>query len=204
MWWTYTDVYYDFPFCMTYCIFDAAWWPLFKILNRPFLSIYCFRYLVAGGLVERVSRHSRSLVESEVFQEQENNEAPLMVASFELLSRVCCHLNRISGLHISIQQDNQSQGASDQSTNCNNASVELQTSARNHLLGSLANTEGAGAVGVLYAALVLPGHNNQQKSSSPTPNQTSISTAYRNIAFQALNLMKNFAEMDLPKLQVSL
>lgn len=148
-------------------------------------------YLVAGGLVERVSRHSRSLVENDVLQDQDN-EVPLMVASFELLSKVCCHLNRIS----LVQDHVQGVGASESvSTNAGE-----QTSARNHLLGSLAATEGAGAVGVLYAALVLPGCN-PQKSSSPTPNQTVLSTASRNIAFQGLNLLKNFAEMDLPKLQ---
>ncbi|XP_046428516.1 S phase cyclin A-associated protein in the endoplasmic reticulum-like [Neodiprion fabricii] len=143
-------------------------------------------YLVAGGLVERVSRQSRSLIETDAFQDQDY-EAPLMVASFELLSRVCYHLSRCSG------QEHNAQGAE-------GGGPGEQTSARNHLLGSLAATEGAGAVGVLYAALVLPGHS-LQKSSSPTPNQTTLSTPARNLALRALTLLRHFAEMDLAKMQ---
>lgn len=141
--------------------------------------------------MERVSRHSRSLVETDVLHDQDF-EAPLIVASFELLSRICYHLNRNS------VQDNHHHASSAD----NSSTVGEQTSARNHFLASLAATEGAGTVGALYAALVLPGHS-PQKSSSPTPNQAALSNASRTLGLEALTLLRNFAEMDLQKFQVS-
>ncbi|XP_048514345.1 S phase cyclin A-associated protein in the endoplasmic reticulum isoform X2 [Athalia rosae] len=152
-------------------------------------------YLVAGGLVDRVSRHSRTLVEYEVLHDQDY-EAPLMVASFDLLSRFCYHLNKCGQDH----QQPHAQGAA--SDPANQSSCEFQTSARNHLIAGLATSEGAGTVGAMYAALVLPGHTSQ-KSSSPVPSysQNSMSAASKNLALRALNLLRNFAEIDTAKLQ---
>ncbi|KAF7415012.1 hypothetical protein HZH68_003501 [Vespula germanica] len=135
-------------------------------------------YLIAGGLVEKVSLHSRALIEADFFLDQEH-ESPLLLASFDLLTRICYHLKR------SITPDNP-----------NN---EQTTSTETHLISSLFTTEAAGAIGALYAAVALNTFN--QKGSSPTPNQTMPSVATRMLIIRGLRLLKAFAELDLQRFQ---
>ncbi|RLU20219.1 hypothetical protein DMN91_006826 [Ooceraea biroi] len=142
-------------------------------------------YLVAGGLVDRVSRHSRALIETDFFLDQEH-ESPLLVSSFDLLARICGHLKR------SADQDNVSVHGEGGSNN-----VE-QTSNESHLLSTLSATEASGAIGALYAAVALTPQN--QKGTSPTPNHT-FTTPVRTLASRGLKLLKSIAELDLRTLQ---
>ncbi|KAK2582141.1 hypothetical protein KPH14_004504 [Odynerus spinipes] len=148
-------------------------------------------YLVAGGLIDRISLHSRALIESDFFLDQEH-ESPLLLASFDLLSRICYHLKRSSS------QDNASVHNNNNNNNNNNESNE-QTSTESHLLSSLVSTEAAGAIGALYAAVALNPQN--QKGSSPTPNQTTPSVSTRTLIVRGLRLLKAFAELDLQRFQ---
>ncbi|XP_012285568.1 S phase cyclin A-associated protein in the endoplasmic reticulum [Orussus abietinus] len=139
-------------------------------------------YLVIGGLLERVSRHGRALVETDFFLEQER-ESSLLTASFDLLARLCCHLKRCNLENVNHSENN----------------IAEQTTASSHLLNGLATSESAGAVGALYAALALTSQN--QKGSSPTPNQAGPSASGRVLAMRGLKLLRLFAEMDLEKFQ---
>ncbi|XP_025994174.1 S phase cyclin A-associated protein in the endoplasmic reticulum isoform X2 [Solenopsis invicta] len=141
-------------------------------------------YLVAGGLVDRVSRHSWALIETDFFLDQEH-ESPLLVASYDLLARICSHLRR------SVDQDAVSvHGES-------GSSVE-HTSNESHLLSTLSTTEASSAISVLYAAVAYTPQN--QKSTSPTPSQT-FTIAVRTLATYGLKLLKSIAELDLRTLQ---
>lgn len=152
------------------------------------LTLLCFRYLVAGGLVDRVSRHSRALIETDFFLDQEH-ESPMLVSSYDLLARICSHLRR------SVDQDTVSVHGEGGGSG---GGVE-QTSNESHLLSTLSTTEASSAIGVLYAAVAYTPQN--QKSASPTPNQT-FTTAVRILASRGLKLLKSIAELDLRTLQV--
>lgn len=146
----------------------------------------CFRYLVAGGLVDRVSRHSQALIETDFLLDQER-ESPLLVSSYDLLARLCRHLRRSAD-----RQDNAGGGGG-------GGGEEQTSSSESHLLSSLSATEASGAIGALYAAVALTPQN--QKGSSPTPGQT-LATPARNLASRGLKLLRSIAELDLRTLQV--
>ncbi|XP_054009571.1 S phase cyclin A-associated protein in the endoplasmic reticulum isoform X2 [Hylaeus anthracinus] len=141
-------------------------------------------YLVAGGLVDRVSRHSRALIEAEFFVDQDH-ESPLLISSYDLLFRICSHLKK---------PPDQESG----SVHENNNSVE-QTIVESHLLATLSSTEAAGAIGALYAAVALTPQN--QKGSSPTPNQTTMPQSTRVLIVKCLRLLKSIAGLNLLRLQ---
>lgn len=135
--------------------------------------------------MDRVSRHSQALIETDFFLDQEH-ESPLLVSSYDLLARICIHLRR------SVDQDTvnvHGEGSS---------GVE-QTSNESHLLSTLSTTEASSAIGALYAAVAYTPQN--QKGASPTPNQT-FTTAVRILASRGLKLLKSIAELDLRTLQV--
>lgn len=135
--------------------------------------------------MDRVSRHSRALIETDFFLDQEH-ESPLLVSSYDLLARICGHLRR------SVDQDTvnvHGEGGN---------SVE-QTSNESHLLSTLSTTEALGSIGALYTAVAYTPQN--QKGASPTPNQT-FTTAVRILASRGLKLLKSIAELDLRTLQV--
>ncbi|XP_012166354.2 S phase cyclin A-associated protein in the endoplasmic reticulum [Bombus terrestris] len=141
-------------------------------------------YLVAGGLVDRVFRHSRALIETDFFVDQDH-ESPVLSSSYDLLYRICCHLKK------STDQDvgNIHEG---------NNNVE-QTNVESHLLSTLASAEAAGAIGALYAAVALTPQN--QKGSSPTPNQITVSQPMRILIVRSLRLLKSIAGLNIQKLQ---
>ncbi|XP_017765346.1 PREDICTED: S phase cyclin A-associated protein in the endoplasmic reticulum [Eufriesea mexicana] len=140
-------------------------------------------YLVAGGLVDRVFRHSRALIETDIIVDLDY-ESPVLLSSYDLLYRVCCHLKKSSNQEII--------GTIHESNN----NVE-QTSVESHLLSTLSSTEAAGAIGALYAAVALKPQN--QKGSSPTPVQTSTFT--RILIVRSLRLFKSIAGLNIQKLQ---
>ncbi|XP_031834015.1 short spindle 3 isoform X2 [Nomia melanderi] len=144
-------------------------------------------YLVAGGLVDRVSRHSRALVETDFFVDQDH-DSPLLISAYDLLCRVCCHLKKTTDQEISSITEN----------NNNNNNVE-QTSVESHLLSTLSSTGAAGAIGALYAAVALVPQN--QKGSSPTPNQITMTQSTRVLVVRCLRLLKAIAELNLQRLQ---
>lgn len=135
--------------------------------------------------MDRVSRHSRALIETDFFLDQEH-ESLLLVSSFDLLARICGHLKR------SVDQDNVS-------VHGEGNNVE-QTSNESHLLSTLSATEASGAIGALYAAVAFTPQN--QKGASPTPNHT-FTSAVRTLAGCGLKLFKSIAALDLRTLQVS-
>ncbi|XP_051173841.1 S phase cyclin A-associated protein in the endoplasmic reticulum [Leptopilina boulardi] len=141
-------------------------------------------YLVMGGLVDRVSRHSRALIETDFFLDQER-DSTLLLASYDLMSRICCHLKRV------FKQDEITHSGE------NNSSE--QSAAENHLISCLVSTEAAGVIGSLYAAIALTSQN--QKGSSPTPNQIGPLPPTKALASQGLKLLRSIAELDLTKLQ---
>ena len=142
-----------------------------------------------GGLVDRVSRHSRALIETDFFLDQDR-DSPLLLASYDLLSRICCHLKRVG-----TNQD----AAFHHGENSNTGSE--QTAAEAHLVTCLSSTEAAGALGVIYAAVALTSQNH--KGSSPTPNQTGPSASAKILASKGLRLLRSIAELDLDKIQVN-
>ncbi|XP_012341119.1 S phase cyclin A-associated protein in the endoplasmic reticulum isoform X3 [Apis florea] len=141
-------------------------------------------YLVAGGLIDRVSCHSRALIETDFFVEQDH-ESPVLLSSYDLLFRVCCHLKKSTDQEAGI-------------INESNNNVE-QTNIESHLLSTLSSTEAAGAIGALYAAVALTPQN--QKGSSPTPNQTTVSQSTRILIVRSLRLLKSIAGLNIQKLQ---
>lgn len=143
-----------------------------------------FRYLVAGGLIDRVFCHSRALIETDFFVEQDH-ESLVLLSSYDLLFRICCHLKK------STDQDT---GIINESNN----NVE-QTNVESHLLSTLSSTEAAGAIGALYAVALTP---QNQKGSSPTPNQTMVSQSTRILIVRSLRLLKSIAGLNIQKLQV--
>lgn len=152
---------------------------------------------MTSGLIERVGRHSRAMIESDYLLDQER-EFPLLVASYDLLSRICTHLKlRASSPSNNNQSLDGSSVASGETSESNNP-VE-PSSAQAHLLSLLSTTEAAGVVGALYVVTALA--NQKNGSSSPTPSGPSI--AAKNLVCRGLKLLRNLAELDLPKLQVS-
>lgn len=144
-------------------------------------------YLVASSLVDRVSRHSRALIETDFFLDQEH-ESSLLVSSYDLLARICSHLRRsVDQEPVSVHGEGGGGGGG----------VE-QTSNESHLLSTLSTTEASGAIGALYAAVAYAPQN--QKSASPTPSQT-FTIAVRTLASHGLRLLKSIAELDLRTLQ---
>ncbi|XP_033215642.1 S phase cyclin A-associated protein in the endoplasmic reticulum isoform X2 [Belonocnema kinseyi] len=143
-------------------------------------------YLVMGGLVDRISRHSRALIETDFFLDQDR-DSPLLLASYDLLSRICCHLKRVGN----------QEAVTHHGENGNNSSE--QSVAEAHLLSSLSLTEAAGALGALYAAIALASQNN--KGSSPTPQQAGQTSSAKNLAIRGLRLLRSIAELDQRKLQ---
>ncbi|CAK9801301.1 S phase cyclin A-associated protein in the endoplasmic reticulum [Anthophora quadrimaculata] len=141
-------------------------------------------YLIAGGLVDRVIRHSRALIETDFFVDQDH-ESPVLLSSYDLLYRICCHLKK--------SMDQETGSIHENSNN-----VE-QTSFESHLLSTLCSTEAAGAIGALYTAIALTPQN--QKGSSPTPNQTTLSQSTRILVVRSLRLLKSIAGLNLQKLQ---
>ncbi|CAK9811176.1 S phase cyclin A-associated protein in the endoplasmic reticulum [Anthophora plagiata] len=141
-------------------------------------------YLIAGGLVDRVIRHSRALIETDFFVDQDH-ESPVLLSSYDLLYRICCHLKK--------SMDQETGSVHENSNN-----VE-QTSFESHLLSTLCSTEAAGAIGALYTAIALTPQN--QKGSSPTPNQTTLSQSTRILVVRSLRLLKSIAGLNLQKLQ---
>ncbi|XP_044577015.1 S phase cyclin A-associated protein in the endoplasmic reticulum [Cotesia glomerata] len=139
-------------------------------------------FLVTGGLVDRVTRHNRALIETDYLLEQEH-ESPLLLASYDLLRRLTCHLKRVNN---------------HDSNNFNVNHESEQTSAESHLLGCLESTEAAGAIGCLYATFALA----HQKCTSPTPGQTgSSSSSAKLMALRTLKLLKSIGQVDLLTLQ---
>ncbi|XP_012144085.1 short spindle 3 isoform X2 [Megachile rotundata] len=141
-------------------------------------------YLVAGGLVDRIYRHSRALIETDFFVDQDH-ESPVLISAYDLLFRICCHLKKSTDQEIGNVHEN-------------NNNVE-QTSVESHLLSTLSMTEAAGAIGALYAAVALTPQN--QKGSSPTPHQTTMSQSTRILVVRSLRLLKSIAGLNLQKLQ---
>lgn len=148
------------------------------------------RYLVTGGLVDRIARHSHALIETDFFLDQDR-ESPVLLASYDLLARIVSHLKR-----------NVNENGSNSVCNGDATSVvnEQTTTAESHLLHSLETTEAAGAVGALYATFALTSHN--QKSTSPTPNQSASSLFTKTLALTILRLLRTIGELDLRTLQV--
>ncbi|KOX69094.1 S phase cyclin A-associated protein in the endoplasmic reticulum [Melipona quadrifasciata] len=142
-------------------------------------------YLVAGGLIDRVFRHSRALIETDFFVDQDH-ESPVLLSSYDLLYRICCHLKKST---------DQEAGSVHEG---NNNNVE-QTNVESHILSTLASTEAAGAIGALYAAVTLTPQN--QKGSSPTPNQITVSQSMRILIVRSLRLLKSTAGLNIQKLQ---
>ncbi|XP_017883269.1 S phase cyclin A-associated protein in the endoplasmic reticulum [Ceratina calcarata] len=141
-------------------------------------------YLVAGGMVDRVFRHSHALIETDFFLDQDH-ESPVLSSAYDLLYRICCHLKKSTDQESAVHESN------------NN--VE-QTNVESHLLSTLSSTEAAGAIGALYAAVALPPTSQNQKGSSPTPNQT-VSQSTRILIVRSLRLLKSIAGLNLQKLQ---
>lgn len=138
--------------------------------------------------MDRVSRHSRALIETDFFIEQDY-ESPLLISAYDLLFRICCHLRKSTDQEIGNVHEN------------NNNSVE-QTSVESHLLSTLTSTEAAGAIGALYAAVALTPQN--QKGASPTPNQSTMSQSTRILVVRSLRLLRSIAGLNLLRLQVGL
>lgn len=158
---------------------------------------------MTNGLIDRISRHSQALIESDYLLDQDH-DCPLLVASYDLLSRLCVQLKRVTVVSPS-SHDNSSVASGEMSENSSATTVIEPSSAQAHLLSLLGSTEAAGVVGALYAAIALPSSTSQRagtSSTSPTPNQMAPSTASRNLAWRGLGLLRNVAELDLQKLQV--
>ncbi|XP_034948726.1 S phase cyclin A-associated protein in the endoplasmic reticulum [Chelonus insularis] len=138
--------------------------------------------LVTGGLIDRITRHNRALIEADYLLDQDH-ESPLLLASYDLLHRLTYHQRRLN---------------SHENSNPISHSESEQTNAESHLLGCLESTEAAGAVGCLYATFALA----HQKCSSPTPGQNSCnSSSTKLVAIRALKLLKSIGEVDLATLQ---
>lgn len=158
---------------------------------------------MTSGLIERISRHSRAMIESDYLLDQDR-EFPLLVASYDLLSRICTHLNQRNN-NFSSPNNNQSLDgssvASGETTESNNPVVSSEpSSAQAHLLSLLSSTEAAGVVGALYVVIAVANQKNPGGASSPTP--SGPSNAAKNLICKGLRLLRNLAELDLPKLQV--
>lgn len=156
---------------------------------------------MTSGLIERVSRHSRAMIESDFLLEQDR-DCPLLVASYDLLSRICTHLRR-SASQSTIIHDGSSIASGEttsESTNNNQTTMNIEpSSAQAHLLSLLSSTEAAGVIGALYSSIALSSPKNN--ATSPTQCQ---SGAVKNLAAKGLRLLRCVAELDLQKLQVSI
>ncbi|XP_043514347.1 S phase cyclin A-associated protein in the endoplasmic reticulum-like isoform X2 [Frieseomelitta varia] len=116
----------------------------------------------------------------------QDHESPVLLSSYDLLCRICCHLKKST---------DQEAGSVHEG---NNNNVE-QTNVESHILSTLASTEAAGAIGALYAAVALTPQN--QKGSSPTPNQITVSQSMRILIVRSLRLLKSTAGLNIQKLQ---
>ena len=166
-------------------------------------SLFLHSYLMTSGLIERVSRHSRASIESDFWLEQDR-ESPLLVSSYDLLSRICVHLRRQL-------VDVPSPDSPDSSATTTTTTELSPPTARAHLLSLLGASEAAGVVGALYAAIALPGGSSgsasgstgqQKTAASPTPSQPGLTAPVKSLAVKGLALLRNLAELDLPTLQV--
>lgn len=169
---------------------------------------------MTSGLIDRVSRHSRAMIESDFLLDQER-DCPLLVGCYDLLARICAHLKRSPS-----SGDSTASSADTSETNISCATSEPST-AQAHLLSLLSSSEAAGVVGALYAAIALtssvtvgssagttgPGGGAAAQrgasSASPTPSsQAGPSSAVKSLAWRGLKLLRNIAELDLQRVQV--
>ncbi|XP_063980963.1 S phase cyclin A-associated protein in the endoplasmic reticulum isoform X1 [Diachasmimorpha longicaudata] len=134
-------------------------------------------FLVTGGLIDRISRHNQALIETDFFLDMEH-ESQLLLASYDLLHRLCIHSKRTHG-------------------NSNSTHDTEQTTVDSHLLGCLQSSEAAGSVGCLYATFALA----HQKCSSPTPGQSHFTSYGRLLALRGLKLLRTIGHVDLQTLQ---
>ena len=150
---------------------------------------------MTSGLIERLSRHSRAMIESDYLVEQDR-ESPLLIAAYEFLAKLCLqirHKCQSSGSFLVNDGCSVASGeTSAESTTCNSE----PSTTKAHLISLLSNSEAAGVVGAMYAAVALGG---QKSSSSPVPGQM---LAAKMLAWKGLKLLRNVAELDLQKLQV--
>ncbi|XP_058809085.1 S phase cyclin A-associated protein in the endoplasmic reticulum isoform X1 [Phymastichus coffea] len=162
-------------------------------------------YLMTSGLVERVSRHSRAMIESDFLLEPER-ECPLLTASYDLLSRVCAHLRRAPGATAVPTHDGSSVASNEAASEGNGAAASQPcaepSSAQAHLLGLLSSTEAAGVIGALYASVALAALAKPATSPS-SPVQPQGGPA-KSLASKGLKLLRCMAELDLQKLQTLL
>ncbi|KAF7989886.1 hypothetical protein HCN44_008560 [Aphidius gifuensis] len=140
-------------------------------------------FLITGGLVDRITRHNRVLIEADYFIDQEH-ESQILLLSYDLLSRLCCYLKKHDNNNLSaVNNDNE------------------QTTVETHLLGCLQLTEAAGVIGYLYSTFALA----NQKLSSPGQNSNSNSnnnpSYIKLLAIKSLKLLKNIALIDLQVFQ---
>ncbi|KAK0168683.1 hypothetical protein PV327_002459 [Microctonus hyperodae] len=138
-------------------------------------------FLVTGGLIERVSRHCGALIETDFFLDHEH-ESSLLLASYDLLYRLGCHIKQIS-IH--------------NNSNLTSRNEVEQTNVESHFIGSLEMSEVAGAVGCLYATFAL----SHQKCPSPISGQSNCLSSVKLIAYRALQLLRIIGEIDLQTLQ---
>lgn len=175
---------------------------------------------MTSGLIDRVSRHSRAMIESDYLLDQER-DCPLLVGCYDLLSRICVHLKRSSS------NDNcsscPSSSSVDTSETSSGATCNSEPStAQAHMLSLLSSSEAAGVVGALYAAIALTSASSSMSfssssgntggatgqrggsSASPTPShqQAGPSAPAKSLAWKGLKLLRSIAELDLQKLQV--
>ncbi|KAK0087810.1 hypothetical protein PV325_013994 [Microctonus aethiopoides] len=138
-------------------------------------------FLVTGGLIERVSRHCGALIETDFFLDHDH-ESSLLLASYDLLYRLGCHIKQIS-IH--------------NNSNLTSRNEVEQTTVESHFIGSLEMSEVAGAVGCLYATFAL----SHQKCPSPISGQSNCLSSVKLIAYRALQLLRIIGEIDLQTLQ---
>lgn len=162
---------------------------------------------MTSGLIERLSRHSRALIESDyLLQMDQDRDCSLLINSYDLLGRIGNQLKRpnVGQTITTITPDTEG--------------IEQSSSvARAHFLNQLETSEAAGSIGSLYATVALTNSsttatgscsNNSQKltgssSNSPTPSQQfGLSINARALTYSGLKLLRSIAELDLNKFQV--
>ncbi|XP_003424996.1 S phase cyclin A-associated protein in the endoplasmic reticulum [Nasonia vitripennis] len=173
-------------------------------------------YLMTSGLIDRVSRHSRAMIESDYLLDQER-DCLLLVGCYDLLFRICVHLKRSGNDNNGSLPSSADTSETSTSATCNSEPSTAQA----HLLNLLGSSEAAGVVGALYAAIALTSASSSMSfssssgntcsaagqrggsSGSPTPShqQAGPSATAKSLAWKGLKLLRSIAELDLQKLQ---
>ncbi|XP_014222785.1 S phase cyclin A-associated protein in the endoplasmic reticulum isoform X1 [Trichogramma pretiosum] len=179
-------------------------------------------YLMTSGFIERVSRHSRAMIELDYLIEQDR-DCPLICGAYDLLARICYQLRQgqLQNSSNNHQQHSSSsrssaggapsndasstasgETTSNMSNNDGSGNQQAESSTiRAHFLSLMSSSEAAGALGAMYAAVALSSACQPKGSASSSGSVGVAATSTSSSPVPTANSAKNLALKGLTLLR---